>query len=217
MSYLKEIFRGISQRGEEFSLPAEEALWKKISSKPEVEALGPRLKTVIIGTDKKLSLVKEILSTHPEAEILLIERNSQTAEEARVHIPSGAGVRILVQDLFSVSPEDFPTPPQIVIAKHLIHLGSPLSLLEKMGSLLKKGGGTIFASTPLVANLLPGLIIELRKKQLAEKGIIFSGWEVFSAGSFQESSILFCFQVGIPVRNESCPKKLKFVPNTLLP
>jgi hypothetical protein len=140
---------------EQLSLPIEKRLWKLIMGNERIDPAG-KFQVLVLGTDRKLSLPREILSHCPQAEILVVEKDLYVAEtakkiiEKRENKPDGV-LQILHGEFPNVLlPENF--SPRLVIAKHLIHLLPPESLKGFVESVmtLVSDGETFYASTPSV-------------------------------------------------------------------
>jgi len=174
---------------ERVSLPIEAVLWRKIVEYPKAASLFSRrpLGITLIGTDAQLSLAREVLQTHPSAQVNVIEINSQIVRTAKNNNPFPEKIRIFNDDILRFNPGEI-SPQEIVIAKHLIHFDDPLILVIKATQLLAPEG-LFFASTPRF--ILSSLVSwKLRNNNLQfDKQVIHSGWGGTTLFIFNNSAV----------------------------
>lgn len=202
-----------SRLKERISLPVEAVLWQQILETNEARPLLENTSSPIItliGTNPKLSLAEQVFASHPEAQITIIEKDPQVIQKAKqqdlapqlviyeddILNPNQAGVEEGSQD--------------IVIAKHLIHLVKPLSLVAHVAPLIKKGG-LFFASAPPVYDYLTSQKLNRNRQEQEKSGLILSRKEPlkgFWGGT------LFGFVKGEP--NPTITLQLKRVPTPRL-
>lgn len=135
--------------GEKINLRVEIPLWQAICNyHGSSEALKENPQILLIGTDSHLRLASEILKTHPEAQITVVERDRAVVEKASKRIPKGASLAIIHGEFPQVDLPEESYP--LVIAKNLIHFLSEQELKKFVAGvgkvLLPKG--LFFASTP---------------------------------------------------------------------
>lgn len=163
-----------SRLKERISLPVEAVLWRQILETNEARPLLENTSSPIItliGTNPKLSLAEQVFASHPEAQIIIIEKDPQVVQKAKQQdlafqlviyegdILNQAGVEEGSQD--------------IVIAKHLIHLVKPLSLVAHVAPLIKRGG-LFFTSAPPVYDYLTFQKLNRSRQEQEKSGLILS-------------------------------------------
>lgn len=163
-----------SRLKERISLPVEAVLWRQILETNEARSLLENTASPIItlvGTNPKLSLAEQIFASHPEAQIIIIEKDPQVVQKAREHNLASQLV-IYEGNILNLNQAGVEESSQdIVIAKHLIHLVEPLSLVAHVAPLIKKGG-LFFTSAPPVYDYLTSQKLNKDRQEQEKSGLI---------------------------------------------
>jgi len=193
MGILKE-FR---TRAESISLPVEKALWQQILGKKEArDVLYQQPSILILGTNPEASLINEVLKSHPEATIIVIEKSPTVIAAAQASLSPEANVTFINQNVFDISREEIKDNPRLAIAKHLIHFCDASDLVLKTADLLSEGG-LFYASTPIGFGWKTNYGVKKDQSKLEKQGIRLTTKEPLQGKS---KGSLFCFSIGVPSR-----------------
>ncbi|MFH2019238.1 MAG: hypothetical protein ABII80_01300 [bacterium] len=121
---------------EKISLPAEVSLLNWVLEDEElVEQLRGGGRAVVIGTDRKFTIPKELEAKCPGVEVVVVDREKSLSEPAEQ-----VGVRLVVGEVGKDKIEGV-DGASLVVAKHLLHLVPDKGgVLEGMKKMLKVGG-----------------------------------------------------------------------------
>lgn len=108
---------------EGISLPAEKIVWQATHDRLKETRLLEKdeIRFLLIGTDSRLSLAREILaSLGKKAKITVIQKDPKVLEQAEQNLPEGITTNDLISGEF---PQDLPSSGEydVIVAKHLLN------------------------------------------------------------------------------------------------